>query len=133
MAVRKALAANPVLLAEVQSMIAAAAAVARRVEAGRDAYTADAGRDAYVVAGDMTVVNLHSPADDQAREPGLAQRRREILKAGPVVIDDPGALEEWFTWALAPWASVACFGDTFGPGYGYEYAMVNIQLPVASD
>jgi hypothetical protein len=50
MAVRKALAADPVLMAEVRSMLAAAAnaGVAQRVEAGRDAYTA--GRDQVVIS-----------------------------------------------------------------------------------
>ena len=48
LAVRKALAADPVLVAEVRSMLAAAPGVSQRVRAGRDAYTA--GRDQVVVS-----------------------------------------------------------------------------------
>jgi hypothetical protein len=47
LAVRKALAADPVLEAEVRSMLAAAPGVSQRVRAGRDAYTA--GRDQVIV------------------------------------------------------------------------------------
>jgi dienelactone hydrolase len=47
LAVRKALAADPVLEAEVRSMIAAAPGVSQQVRAGRDAYTA--GRDQVIV------------------------------------------------------------------------------------
>jgi hypothetical protein len=76
-----------------------------------------ARRDAYVAARDMTVVHFHAPVDDQAH------KTRLTLQAGPITIDDPGALEEWSTRALAPWASPTRFGDTFGPGYEYEHAM----------
>lgn len=47
LAVRKALAADAVLTAEVRSMLAAAPVVTQQVHAGRDAYTA--GRDQTVV------------------------------------------------------------------------------------
>jgi hypothetical protein len=46
--VRKALGADPVLAAEVRSMLAGAPGVTQRVRAGRDAYTA--GRDQTVVS-----------------------------------------------------------------------------------
>lgn len=52
LAVRQALAADPVLEAEVRSMLAGAPGVAQHVRAGRDAYTA--GRD-------QTVVNYRPP------------------------------------------------------------------------
>ena len=52
--VRKALAADPVLAAEVGSMLAAAPSVAQQVRAGRDAYVA--GRD-------QTVVNYRRPGE----------------------------------------------------------------------
>jgi hypothetical protein len=52
--VRKALAADPVLAAEVGSMLAAAPGVAQQVRAGRDAYAA--GRD-------QTVVNYRRPGE----------------------------------------------------------------------
>lgn len=47
LAVRKALAVDPALEAEVRSMLAGAPGVAQQVRAGRDAYTA--GRDQVVV------------------------------------------------------------------------------------
>ncbi len=47
LAVRRALAADPVLAAEVGEMLAGAAGVTQQVRAGRDAYTA--GRDQTVV------------------------------------------------------------------------------------
>jgi hypothetical protein len=47
LAVRRALAADPVLAAEVGEMLAGAAEVTQQVRAGRDAYTA--GRDQTVV------------------------------------------------------------------------------------
>ena len=50
--IRKALAADPVLAAEVRSMLASAGGVTQQVRAGRDAYTA--GRD-------QTVVNYRRP------------------------------------------------------------------------
>jgi len=53
--VRKAMAADPVLVAEVRSMLAAAPRVTQQVRAGRDAYTA--GRD-------QVVVNYRRPGDD---------------------------------------------------------------------
>ena len=52
LAIRKALAADAVLDAEVRSMLADAAGVTQRVHAGRDAYTA--GRD-------QTVINYRRP------------------------------------------------------------------------
>ena len=52
--VRKALAADPVLAAEVGSMLAAAPGVTQQVHAGRDAYVA--GRD-------QTVVNYRRPGE----------------------------------------------------------------------
>jgi hypothetical protein len=52
--VRKALAADPGLAAEVGSMLAAAPGVTQQVRAGRDAYTA--GRD-------QTVVNYRRPGE----------------------------------------------------------------------
>ena len=52
--IRKALAADPVLAAEVGSMLAGAAGVTQQVHAGRDAYTA--GRD-------QTVVNYRPPGE----------------------------------------------------------------------
>ena len=54
LAVRKALGADPVLAAEVRSMLAAAPGVAQQVQAGRDAYAA--GRD-------QTVVNYQRPGE----------------------------------------------------------------------
>jgi len=54
LAVRKALAADPGLAAEVGSMLAAAPGVTQQVHAGRDAYTA--GRD-------QTVVNYRRPGE----------------------------------------------------------------------
>jgi hypothetical protein len=54
LAVRKALAADPALEAEVRSMLAGAPGVAQQVRAGRDAYTA--GRD-------QTVINYRYPGE----------------------------------------------------------------------
>lgn len=54
LAVRKALAADPVLEAEVRSMLADAPGVSQQVRAGRDAYMA--GRD-------QTVVNYRRPGE----------------------------------------------------------------------
>ncbi len=54
LAVRKALAADPVLEADVRSMLAGAPGVTQQVRAGRDAYTA--GRD-------QTVVNYRRPGE----------------------------------------------------------------------
>jgi hypothetical protein len=54
LAIRQALAADPVLEAEVRSMLASASAVTQQVHAGRDAYTA--GRD-------QTVVNYQGPGE----------------------------------------------------------------------
>jgi hypothetical protein len=54
LAVRKALAADPVLAADVRSMLAGAPGVTQQVQAGRDAYTA--GRD-------QTVVNYRRPGE----------------------------------------------------------------------
>ena len=47
LAIKKALAADPVLAAEVRSMLAGAPGVTQQVRAGRDAYTA--GRDQKVI------------------------------------------------------------------------------------
>jgi hypothetical protein len=55
LAVRKALAADQALAAEVRSMLAGAPGVTQQVHAGRDAYTA--GRD-------QAVVNYRRPGDD---------------------------------------------------------------------
>jgi hypothetical protein len=55
LAIRKALAADSVLAAEVRSMLAGAPGVAQQVRAGRDAYTA--GRD-------QVVVHYRAPSDD---------------------------------------------------------------------
>jgi hypothetical protein len=55
LAVRKALATDPVLAGEVRSMLAGAPGAAQQVHAGRDAYTA--GRD-------QVVVNYRRPGDD---------------------------------------------------------------------
>jgi hypothetical protein len=55
LAVRKALAADPMLAGEVRSMLAGAPGVAQQVRAGRDAYTA--GRD-------QVVVHYRPPGDD---------------------------------------------------------------------
>ena len=52
MAIKKALAADPVLEAEVRSLLAGAPGVSQQVSAGRDAYTA--GRD-------QTVINYRRP------------------------------------------------------------------------
>jgi hypothetical protein len=54
MAIKKALAADPVLEAEVRSLLAGAPGVSQQVSAGRDAYTA--GRD-------QTVINYRRPAE----------------------------------------------------------------------
>jgi hypothetical protein len=54
LAVRKALAADPVLEADIRSMLAGAPGVTQQVRAGRDAYTA--GRD-------QTVVNYRRPGE----------------------------------------------------------------------
>jgi hypothetical protein len=54
LAVRKALAADPMLAGEVQSMLAGAPGVTQEVRAGRDAYVA--GRD-------QTVVNYRPPGE----------------------------------------------------------------------
>lgn len=54
LAIKKALAADPVLAAEVRSMLAGAPGVTQQVRAGRDAYTA--GRD-------QTVINYGRPAE----------------------------------------------------------------------
>jgi hypothetical protein len=53
--IRKALATDPVLVAEVRSMLASAGAVSQHVHAGRDAYIA--GRD-------QTVVNFRPAASE---------------------------------------------------------------------
>jgi hypothetical protein len=55
LAVRKALAADPVLAGEVRSMLVGAPGVSQQVRAGRDAYTA--GRD-------QVVVHYRRPGDD---------------------------------------------------------------------
>jgi hypothetical protein len=55
LAVRKALASDPVLAGEVRSMLAGAPGVSQQVWAARDAYTA--GRD-------QVVVHYREPADD---------------------------------------------------------------------
>jgi hypothetical protein len=55
LAVRKALAADPVLAGEVRSMLAGSPGVSQQVWAGRDAYTA--GRD-------QVVVHYRQPVDD---------------------------------------------------------------------
>jgi hypothetical protein len=52
--IRRVLAADPVLQAEVRSMLASAGGVTQQVRAGRDAYTA--GRD-------QTVVNYRRPSE----------------------------------------------------------------------
>lgn len=54
LAVRRTLAADPVLETEVRSLLAAASAVTQHVRAGRDAYTA--GRD-------QTIVNYRRPGE----------------------------------------------------------------------
>jgi hypothetical protein len=54
LAVRKAMAADPALEAEVRSMLAGAGSVRQHVRAGRDAYTA--GRD-------QTVINYRRPGE----------------------------------------------------------------------
>jgi dienelactone hydrolase len=54
LAVRKALAADPALAAEVRAMLAGAGGVAQHVHAGRDAYVA--GRD-------QTIVNYRRPGE----------------------------------------------------------------------
>jgi len=54
LAVRKALAAEPALEAEVRSMLAGAPGMSQQVRAGRDAYTA--GRD-------QTVINYRGPGE----------------------------------------------------------------------
>ncbi len=54
LAIRRALAADPVLAAEVGAMLAGAPGVSQQVRAGRDAYTA--GRD-------QTVVNYRRPGE----------------------------------------------------------------------
>lgn len=54
LAARKVLAADPVLEAEVRSMLASAKGVSQQVRAGRDAYTA--GRD-------QVIVNYRHPAE----------------------------------------------------------------------
>ena len=48
LAIRKALAADPVLEAEIESMLVSASKVSQRIRAGRDAYTA---------GGNQTVIN----------------------------------------------------------------------------
>lgn len=54
LAIRKALAVDPVLAAEVRSMLAAVPGPVQQVHAGRDAYTA--GRD-------QTVINYRYPGE----------------------------------------------------------------------
>lgn len=65
LAVRTALAADPVLAGEVRSMLAGVLAVAQQVHAGRDAYTA--GRD--------VIIHHYSPPAEPTAGPGLVRRR----------------------------------------------------------
>ena len=60
LALRKALAADQVLEAEVRSMLVGTSSVTQRVYAGRDAYTA--GRD-------QTIVNYQPPGDRKGQAP----------------------------------------------------------------
>jgi len=65
LAVRQALATDPVLAAKVRSMLAAAPGVAQQVHAGRDAYAA--GRD--------VIIHQHGAGSGPGAAPGLVRRR----------------------------------------------------------
>ena len=77
LAIRQLLAADPVLAAEVRSMLAGAPGVSQRVDAGRDAYTA--GRD--------VVIHHHAAGTGRPQQPGLT-RPVPGAGGGPVVAGD---------------------------------------------
>ena len=77
-AIRQVLAADPVLAAEVRSMLAGAPGVSQWVDAGRDAYTA---------ARDVTVIHQYAAGTGQPQQPGLI-RPVPGGTDGPVVVGD---------------------------------------------
>ena len=71
LAIRKILAADPGLEAEMRSMLANVPMVSQQIHAGRDVYAA--GRDAYAVGRDLTVVYsfaLGVPVAEAVEDPG---------------------------------------------------------------
>ena len=79
LAVRQALATDPVLAAEVRSMLAGAPAVTQQVSAGRDAYTAGVNQAVINFAGST------GPAPEPGLEGGCGAMSRRATEDSPVV------------------------------------------------
>ena len=101
LAIRQVLAADPVLAAEVRSMLAGAPGVSQRVHAGRDAYTA---------AHDV-VIHQYAAGTTQPQQPGLT-RPAPGAGGGPVVVGDIPQQPPGFQ----PRAGLLAELDRAGPG-----------------